>query len=269
MSQFSELKPFFRLFDVATGNGAIALLAEKYSVEHGMNFSISACDSAEIVVPKNSSVKFYSGLKFEEVSLGEASIDFASSNFGLEYMDYLKSLEKVYSILRSGGRFSALLHSDTSVVMHKCKIEYDLYVHVFERLKLFESLELFFKSRNDKKNVDGLKSKINTDINSFISENPGEELPKEIAGAIAQIFRGLAAGRSNEWVFYSLALLESEFYSASLRVADMVGAALSFDQINALCGTMREVGFIDISLDKFMGSDGGHEYGWSLVAIRA
>ncbi len=106
-----ELEPGSAILDVASGNGAIALLAEKFSAETGKSFAITACDVARITPQHiNSKVSFYGGVDIAHTQFSSAQYQLITSQFGFEYSDKHAALEEIGRLLSSGGKFVAFAH---------------------------------------------------------------------------------------------------------------------------------------------------------------
>lgn len=263
--QFSLLNANSVIFDVGTGNGAVALMAEEYSNRSGLNLSISACDAAEISPPSNSEVSFYSGVTFEEIGLVENSIDFICSNYGLEYTDYLECVAKIYKVLNVNGMFCSLIHSDTSVVAGKTRSDIGVYNSLFSEFQIFPLLAEYFENIHDSALIASLKPHLNGEINRFLYEKSGELLAKEIVHSISKII-SQSAGKKSDWAIAAICKLESDLRFAARRLTDMKNASLSEDAINGLKHRMRGIGFKNIRLEKLSSGDG--ELGWTLSAVK-
>lgn len=112
---FAELPDRARILDLATGNGAIAVLA----VEAGKDFAVTGADLAAVepsaFVTRNRAeldqIRFHAGTPAEALPLPDASIDAIVSQYGIEYSDLGQSLPEAVRLLAPGGRLRFACHA--------------------------------------------------------------------------------------------------------------------------------------------------------------
>ena len=112
---FAGLPPRSRLLDIATGNGAIAVLA----VEAGDALVVTGADladvrPAEFVTTASAAlgqVTFLANTPAEALPLGDASLDAIVSQYGIEYSDLDRSLLEAVRVLAPGGRLRFAMHA--------------------------------------------------------------------------------------------------------------------------------------------------------------
>ena len=100
---FAELPEGARILDLATGNGAIAVLA----VEAGKGFAVTGADLAAVepsaFVTQNRAeldqITFLASTPAEALPLPDASIDAIVSQYGVEYSDLSRSLPEAVRVL--------------------------------------------------------------------------------------------------------------------------------------------------------------------------
>ena len=128
--QFATLAGGARIVDLATGNGAVAILAAEYSHRHNRQFRIDALDRAAIQPEKDldnaqaarewlASVEFLAGAPNERTGLEGDCADMVTSQYGLEYGDPSASAMEVMRILKPGGRIAFIAHHANSVVVRE------------------------------------------------------------------------------------------------------------------------------------------------------
>ena len=130
--QFATLAAGARIVDLATGNGAVALLGAEYSATHGRNFRVDALDRAPIQPEKDlesaeaagewlGSVRFRGGAPNEETGLASDCADMVTSQYGFEYGDPAASARETMRILKPGGRIALITHHANSVVVKEAR----------------------------------------------------------------------------------------------------------------------------------------------------
>ncbi len=148
--QFELLNDNAQILDLCSGNGAIALLAAKYSQEHDKNFSIVATDAAKINfeamtrryslladLVKNITIK--DEVLLEDLELNQ-SFDLITSQYGLEYTDSAKIKGKLDLWLKDNGKIALVCHAQTSDIkerMNREKLEYSVLdgIQFYSRVK--------------------------------------------------------------------------------------------------------------------------------------
>ncbi len=119
---FSGLPPDAKLLDLATGNGALALLAADFAQERKLSFHITAIDSAQIQPPANPhDIEFISHRVMEDSQLPEQRFDLLMSQFGFEYGQRQQTLQEIRRLLKPGGCFATLMHHRDSAVLAQAK----------------------------------------------------------------------------------------------------------------------------------------------------
>ena len=108
------------MLDLATGNGAIAVMA----VEAGKGFSVTGADLAAVeptaFVTRNRAeleqVHFLANTPAEALPLADASIDAVVSQYGVEYSDLTRSIPEAVRILTPDGRLRFAIHAAEGAV---------------------------------------------------------------------------------------------------------------------------------------------------------
>ena len=118
---FATLPNGARVLDLATGNGAIAVLA----VEAGKDFTVTGADLADVdptaFVTRNRTelerIRFMPNTPAEVLPLPDASIDAIVSQYGLEYSDLSSSIPEAARVLAPGGRLRLAIHATEGAVV--------------------------------------------------------------------------------------------------------------------------------------------------------
>ena len=112
---FAGLPDGARLLDLATGNGAIAVLA----VASGKGLAVTGADLAAVepsaFVSQNRAeldqINFLASTPAEALPLADASMDAIVSQYGVEYSDLSRSLAEAVRVLAPGGRLRFACHA--------------------------------------------------------------------------------------------------------------------------------------------------------------
>ena len=146
--QFATLTEGARVVDLATGNGAVALLAAEYSAGHKLSLVVEALDRAEIRPEKDledaeaarewlDRVTFSGGAPNESTGLPGGCADLVTSQYGFEYGDPAASAREVMRILRPGGRIALITHHANSVVVEDARQGLEQHRLCLDRERLF------------------------------------------------------------------------------------------------------------------------------------
>ncbi|MFQ6371516.1 class I SAM-dependent methyltransferase [Shewanella sp. YIC-542] len=133
------------IIDLASGNGALAVLAYQYGVSHRYNFNIHAVDASDVgvagrltsfpssVADALANIAFHSNTFIENMPFDDASADLLISQYGLEYSELNRSLIECARVLKAGGRLCALMHHTDSVIVKDSKAGLRVLEHLFAK----------------------------------------------------------------------------------------------------------------------------------------
>lgn len=146
-SRFRQLAAGSRILDIATGNGAIALLAREESDRLSRDFEIVGVDLADIdpvsqvkdpsLASKLQRIRFHGRTPAESLPFENGSIDLVCSQFGVEYGDLSRSIPEIARVLRAGGRFAAVVHHRESALLSATREELGQLDFVLNEVKLY------------------------------------------------------------------------------------------------------------------------------------
>ncbi len=151
---FAELDSGARLLDLATGNGAIALLAANYAIANQRNFEIHGIDRARINPaaawqgdPAVLEAGAASGARpaAERTGFPAAHFSAVTGQYALEYTDIPATLKELARILAPGGRGRFVMHHPDSVVIQTGREETGHGELLFRDTHLFEKAEALLR----------------------------------------------------------------------------------------------------------------------------
>ncbi|MGA8262453.1 MAG: class I SAM-dependent methyltransferase [Arenicellales bacterium] len=291
-SRFRGLAEGSAIVDIATGNGAIALLALEESERLSKGCRIIGVDLADIdpvklvrdpaVSGQLGRIEFHGRVSAESLPLDDRSIDMACSQFGIEYSDLSRSIPEAARILKPGGRFAAIMHHRESVLLNATRDELDQLDFVLNDVKLYLRTRNFLRALPA---VAQRKGSAEVARNSKV-----EKKQRAVQDALARIRQG-AASRTNANLLMGPARYVREILSrvdhtppAELlewleealrrvvanqrRLIDMVAAAKGPDDIEELGLLLTEAGFSDKRMEVFRQEQGGL-LGWSVEALKS
>lgn len=146
-ARFVRLPAGAHVVDIATGNGAIALLALRESDRLGRSFKVSGVDLAAIdpaAKIKDESLRgelqrivFHSRTSAEQLPFEDGSVDMVCSQFGIEYSDVSRSASEIARVIKPGGRLAFIVHHAGSLLLAGTRREIDHLAFVLEEARLY------------------------------------------------------------------------------------------------------------------------------------
>ena len=264
---FSALPAGAAIVDLATGNGALALLAEQHSAREGLGLKVTGIDYADIDPPRQfakeafarhlRAIDFRGGVRLEDTGLGAATFDLAISQFGFEYGDPERSAREVARVLKpKAATFAAMLHHADSAIIRQAK---DGLAQIAACVKsgltgavrdLHKHLDRLAR-RNEDPQHDNRALQLRADINRILAglqqEGAQHQDPNQLVfyveNTMATFNPRLTAGKA---LADRLAMLESvtaETDAYRTRMRDLIWAALDAAAIATLVRRLEALGF--------------------------
>lgn len=290
-SRFSNLEQGGCVLDIATGNGAIALLALAESQRLGTRCRICGVDLAaidpvnQVKDPALASalmrIEFRGRVSAESLPFDNESVDMACSQFGIEYSDLSRSIPEVARVLKPAGRFAAIMHHRDSVLLDSTREELDQLGFVLDEVKLYlrtrnllramagsalrgsaGGIQLHSKARKKHQAVQDALARIqqaaNAATNSKMLLGPARYI-HEILSALGRAEPGELLG----WLEEARRRVEAN----RRRLLDMRGAATDPEDRERLERLLAASGFSDVRVEPFVGG-AGELLGWQVDASR-
>lgn len=115
---FANLPEKSHIVDIATGNGAVAVIAVEASIKNHLSLHVSGTDLANIdpvkFVPFHKSmlqhINFYPGVSSEKLPFQQESVDAITAQYGLEYSSIAECLDEFKRILKPHGVCQFIMH---------------------------------------------------------------------------------------------------------------------------------------------------------------
>ena len=131
-TEFARLADGAVIVDLATGNGALALLAARHGREHGRAYHITGVDHAAIDKERVRAarpelgvdldgVRLLGNTPLEATGLPAGAADLVISQFGFEYGDTAAGSREAARLLRDGGRLAMILHHHGSAILSQAR----------------------------------------------------------------------------------------------------------------------------------------------------
>ena len=258
---------------MASGNGAVAAIAAKVSVEKERAFHIVAADKAALSpqVPKGSpleSVTFLSGMPLEKLHLPDQSFDLICSQFGIEYANTHKALGAVAGLLKPGGRVVIVAHHFDSVICRSSRDEMHQYRDLLKQQPLFEKLRALIKamgeirSRSDLQRLaanprsEKARQAFNRLVGKLMHKYPEGTVIADALLQINPLFKERAVSPLSAKLAY-IEALEQSFYQGQQRLTDLLNAALNSKDVDKLLASADSHGLQRVSVEQLEDEQAG------------
>jgi len=264
--QFATLTPEALVADLATGNGAVALLAAEYSAKRGKQFAIEALDKAaikperdaggaEAAQPWLGQVRFRGNAPNERTGLESGSVDLATSQYGFEYGDPAASAQEVMRILKPGGRIALITHHANSVVVREAREGLEQHRLCLEQERLLEKAGRVVKAmagagsaferrllRGDGK-AEHLRRKLNASVDRVQQQaarfsDPGYGIGFILQGLSSVFAPRIEASQRRQ----TIRRLKESCAAYQRRMEDLLAATPSEGEFDRLLGCLRGAG---------------------------
>ena len=289
---FSKLPNNAKIIDLATGNGALALLAMQYSKAHANDFSVTGIDFANInpnQIPSLStdekklieSIEFLSNSNIEQTNLAEKSYDCAISQYGIEYSNLEKTIPELKRILKPNALFSVIVHHTDSKIIKQsreslqqidiCCKDSNLEALLLEIIKNFSKAnsQAEFAELIQSEKLKKLRSDYNLAIREIASKAEAFEnkwVTDFVLSSFSKIL-GLAPDISLTEKLKNIESIHTELEIYTKRTEDLLAAALNEEHFTLFEELLLTNGFKNIQTapQYYKGSD---LIGFTITAIQ-
>ena len=289
---FGSLPSGTRLLDVATGNGAVAIMANDTAKSLKRHFEIHASDQADInpsiylrgTEMSTDGIIFHARMPAEKTGFPAAHFDVITGQFALEYTDTAASVAEMGRILRPGGMARFILHMrDSGIYLQTKRQLADIHLAIDELQILQKAREMMRLAHAFEKSGSSdaaLLSKAREAREAYMhaARTMDNTLPtvayKELFIAILQMVAYHWEHRAEsplEQFISRMDEMQAEIALAERRHAAMCDHALDAVQIEELKANFVKGGFAAPSVDKLEITVNGvtGSIGWDLLTRRA
>ena len=276
-----RLPPSAKIVDLATGNGAVALIAAQHGRRHAKQFEITAVDYAEINPTTRFSkapfaedlrgIRFLSNTSIEATGLPDHACDLAMSQFGIEYADADAAVAEIARLLKPGNAvFAAMLHHADSAIVRQAREGVEqilaceksgLHAAIRDLLGRLDKLAARGKDAADDERAKALRTAINRTLASLNQwgrryGDPGQ-IAYYIENSMATFNPRVSGGMSLADRLAMLRQVAAETEAYKQRMRDLNSAALDDAAIVHLVGQIQGAGF-KIDDDRPFVFEGAH-----------
>jgi len=284
---FAHLPDDSRVIDIATGNGAIPLLALDAAERAGRHLRISAFDLAtidpfsqiedEATRERLRAVDFHPRVPAEQLPLADAVADLACSQFGIEYSDLDRSIAELGRVVRPGGGVALVTHHRGSIFLAHFEEEATQIDFVMNELKLYLKTRNLLRAMADAGGVGARTPKVVKKrkavdealkrVQQAAQRTSHPDMlvgPARYVREILEATPRTAPSQLLQWLDEA----RERVLAQDQRMRDMHAAARTDEDIRHLRGLLETVGFTDVATEPLRQSDGSI-LGWCVTARRS
>jgi SAM-dependent methyltransferase len=264
---FASLPAGARVLDIATGNGAIAVLA----VEAGEELQVTGADLARVEPAafvsrgrdKLEQIRFLANTPAEDLPLDDGSFDAVTSQYGIEYSNMERSLPEAVRVLAPGGRLRFACHAAGGSVAADTKCAIADADFLLDHVDLVGRAAAGISAILDVERGRAIGPFAQTEAQGkYAAFREGlQAVAGRVQGAadpamLASVHRSLTdlfqerQSHDDATLRTKLADLQTEVEAHRERQRALLAAAQSADQVAALAGQLERLGFDDVILSE-------------------
>lgn len=260
-SFFESVSNGSTILDVGTGNGAIAMIANRLSRRDARGFVIHGIDQADIDPGKSitsdrsdlEGIVFHSRTPAEECGLPGDSVNIACGQYALEYAPLEEAIAELARVCAPGARAMFVMHHSDSVVLETAREEIRLgrliddiafFVHASALLERMQQLANAADLLNNDQIAESRRDQLNQSAATLMraatdSEHPGiaQTALANVSDAIAQQTRD-GVGTSGSIDDY-----QKQVRANVCRLEDLLNASVDDRKARKILDLFRFSGF--------------------------
>jgi len=286
---FESLPGGARVLDVATGNGAIALLALEAGDRIEGGLEVHGVDLADIEPEKQVKdtataaqlrrIAFHRRTGAEAMPFEDGWFDLVCSQFGVEYSDLARALGEIARVLKPGGRLAAIMHHRDSVLLQATRQELAQLDFVLNDAGLYVKARNLLRGITENKRrargASGPDHKLQKKqralrdamdrVRREAESDPNPNMLLGPARYVHEIFTALDRGAPAQEMLGWLDEARRRVEANRQRLLDMTAAALGDDDLPEARAGLAAAGLTATVMDEFRQDDGA-VLGWRLEA---
>ncbi len=112
-----QIKNGEKMLDICTGNGALLLIADE-QINNRFSVKLVGVDFADVLpVLEHKRIQILPNINIHKLPFANQSINYVTSQFGIEYSDIKTSLKEVSRVLKPGARLQFVMHHKDSLII--------------------------------------------------------------------------------------------------------------------------------------------------------
>ncbi|MEL7296357.1 MAG: methyltransferase domain-containing protein [Pseudomonadota bacterium] len=285
--QFADLPDGSTVIDLATGNGAVALLAVREATKRMYTWTVRGIDYADIrpltdlsdvpdVQRDLGAIEFIGKTNIEATGLADADADVIVSQYGFEYADVERAAVEAYRLLKPGGRIALIIHHAQSGVLLESAEGLSQMQFMMHKEQLDQRVEAVIRAADQAKDASDkrlvvARKKLNSTLRRLQARAAKASEPRGFINSVAPNFvyaiEGLAASNAQTRLQH-VARMRDEVRAYQERMADLRSAALDKASFAGLCQALQRAGFEQLDQSQLHYGAKQILMGWTVTATR-
>lgn len=278
------------LVDIATGNGAVALLARDIAFENGWSWRIAGVDSASIDPPSylgsagidTSGIEFLGNTPAEQLPFPDGSVDIITSQYGLEYTDMSRVAKEIARVQKPGGVFQFIMHAAEGGIVRSANADIVEMDFLLNESALFSMAGEFFRAVRAVESSGMSPTRLQHERCMEAKANFEQALKHVAARAAAirnpQVFDYVTktilemhknrAKYELDGMLGKIGAVQDAVKAHRARLRANVECALNADQLSALCASLEKAGLTVEHREPLMDESNESMIGWIVSGRR-
>ena len=240
---FNSAKINSTVLDIGTGAGALL----EIGLNSNTNFKqLIGIDSAKVNAPdsilQSQNTEIMCEVNAKAIPLGDNSVDYVVSQFGIEYSDLSESLPEIARVLVQGGQFQFVAHDQSSVIIQSSQPTLEAATVLLKRGSSLDLIKTLVKKLQQygKQSAEAeiVRKKFNKSIDKLLSVGEKAvfetDFPNLMKAVMSEANYPVAEPMINAF--------RDELYGQQSRLSELCNAAFSeqkFEQLTQLCATLN------------------------------
>ncbi|EDP98652.1 class I SAM-dependent methyltransferase [Shewanella benthica] len=281
---FEGLPNDYKFLDLATGNGALPLLASDYLREKsirgegvGVDLAKISTDLSTVNIADNITISLNSEVDCTSLPFNESEFDLVVSQFGIEYADLEIAIPEALRVLKVDGKLSFVMHHEHSMVITRNRkihvlinnqqvdVFFDAIIKLIEKMGPINTKHDFIRVKSEQA-CKRLRQELQLSIDALVKADEEALQDSELLTYLSTLF--------NQGIFWSVDKKRDYIEFAKLqiltlrnRLEELIFAAKTQQNIAQILVSISNLGAYLDSV-KTLYSENDEIIGWHIVVTK-
>lgn len=146
----STFKNNMQILDLCSGGGVLPHLFVKVS-DDDLHLTINSSDYSEVEHDTfnlgHKKINFMANCNCENLPFNTNSYDILTSSYGIEYSHIEKTIAETKRVMKSGGYFALVMHTDDSEIVKNAQLQRQQGQFILEKSGFFNSFKKYYQAK--------------------------------------------------------------------------------------------------------------------------
>lgn len=268
---FESLGHGAEVLDLATGNGAVALIADRVSADRQLGLVVHGVDQADVAPESEGdrdTCQFLGNTPIEALPYADGAFDALVSQFGFEYSDTERTVDEMVRVARVGARVRMIVHAADGAVHNSSRVRLRRARDLLGDGNLLGLARGVVRSASQADRLAKAESRFLKKARAVARKLDGVERDDTARNAVH--FLGDLISRRAEVGVAEVATgvrhIEAELRAYIIRLNGMLGASQDAADMTQLCARFGSAGMAAADFRPVL--SGGSQVAWELSATR-